>query len=344
MNRRSFLASSIAAAGLNAAGETTGADPKTAPPHSALGGPVLTGSPVVSGPAPEALTVLQPLGGAATGFLEFALDDGPFQRVDSESGGLLPFERHVLKFRLPPIPSGRKVRYRVTARAVSWQPVGRFIHGKIVAGETEVGAERNFRTLDPAADKTRFVVWNDTHENAATLKSLAELTAARQPDFLLWNGDQTNDIHHEAELSGQVLTPGGVELAAAWPLAFVRGNHDLRGPAARKLPGFTGTPDDRFFYAFRCGPLAALVMDTGEDKPDEHPNFAGLAAFARFRERQTQWLTSDGARIVVSRGAVPRALSVTFHCGGFENARTSTIGNSARFAATLGRRCWPKRA
>jgi hypothetical protein len=184
------------------------------------------------------------------------------------------------------------VRYRVTARPVNWVPERQFIHGRIVAGEPIVGSEKSFRTLDHTAAETRFVVWNDTHENAETLAALAKLTAAQRPDFLVWNGDQTNDVHFDADISGQVITPGGVELAAEWPLAYARGNHDLRGPAARRIPDFTGTPDDRFYYAFRSGPLAVLVMDTGEDKPDSHPVFGGLAAFERFRERQTRWLES----------------------------------------------------
>jgi hypothetical protein len=72
----------------------------------------------------------------------------------------------------------------------------------------------------------------------------------------------------------------------------VRGNHDVRGPAARHLPEFTGTPDDRFYYAFRSGPLAALVMDTGEDKPDDSQYFGGMAAFQRMQRQQTEWLKS----------------------------------------------------
>ena len=35
----------------------------------------------------------------------------------------------------------------------------------------------------------------------------------------------------------------------------------------------------QFYYAFRSGPLAALVMDTGEDKPDDSPHFGGMVAF-----------------------------------------------------------------
>ena len=78
-------------------------------------------------------------------------------------------------------------------------------------------------------------------------------------------------------MAGQFLTPAGLAIADRWPLAYVRGNHDVRGPAAHALPDFTGTPDDRYYYGFRSGPLAALVMDTGEDKPDDSPYFGGMA-------------------------------------------------------------------
>jgi predicted phosphodiesterase len=254
-------------------------------------GPALLGNAVVSGPSPESITILQPLQRHATGYLEYSVGDGSFERVDAASAGLQPFEQHVLKFQLPPLPPGQQIRYRITARTVGWVPVRQFVHGRIVTGTAQTSQEQSFRTLDPDAASTQFVVWNDTHENEATLKSLQQRTAEISPDFMLWNGDQTNDVHFEADMAGQVLAPYGLNIADRWPLAYVRGNHDVRGPAARHLAEFTGTPEDRFYYAFRSGPVAALVMDTGEDKADDHPNFGGLAAFQQLRERQAEWLT-----------------------------------------------------
>ena len=133
-------------------------------------------------------------------------------------------------------------------------------------------------------------MWNDTHENRETLKGLHELTSALKPDMLLWNGDQSNDVHFEKDMAGQFLAPAGLSIAGRWPLAYVRGNHDVRGPAARSLPAFTGTPDDRFYYGFRSGPLAALVMDTGEDKPDDSPYLSGMGGFQKMQREQAEWL------------------------------------------------------
>lgn len=279
IQRRTFLTTTLAATSLSGVAATL-ADES---PES--GGPVLFGKPQVSGPAGESICILQGLRGPATGFVEFAVGDEPLRRVDAESAGLLPYDGHSLKFRLPPLKPAATVRYRVTAVPIDFRNAY-----EIVRGEAEQGEEHSFRTLDPEANETNFVVWNDTHENLETIRALHDRTAELKPDFLLWNGDQTNDIYDPGKMTEQFLSPAGLAVATEWPLAYVRGNHDVRGPAARHLANFTGTPDDRYYYAFRSGPVAALVMDTGEDKPDDHPVFGGLAAFEPMRERQTAWL------------------------------------------------------
>lgn len=284
MERRTFLrdalGSTLALSALGPASTASGAEQAIA-----KGEAFLQGAPVVTGPAAESLAILQAVGRPATGYLELRRSDGSWQRIDAESSGLLPYDHHVLKFRLPPLPAGQEFQYRVTAIPVDFENAY-----KILPGEATVSGTRSVRTLDPNAAETKFVIWNDTHENQPTIQSLVAATEKLRPDFLLWNGDQTNDIYDEARMANQYLAPGGLTVAAEWPLAYARGNHDVRGPAARSLSRFTGTPDDRFYYAFRSGPVAALVMDTGEDKTDDHPVFGGLAAFKMMRERQTAWL------------------------------------------------------
>ncbi len=300
MNRRAFLstatlgsAAALPLASQNYSDYTNDPRPDVAEGTYTAGatqGPVFAGNPVVAGPSPDATSVLQPLQRDATGWLEFAVEDDPWRRVDAGEAGLLPFNKHVLKFQLPPLPRGKIVRYRLTARTAGWIKVKQFYHGELKVGEPQASPEYSFRTLDPAASSTTFVVWNDTHENPETLRALNEQTAAVKPDFLLWNGDQSNDAHFEKDMAGQFLMPAGLAIADRWPLAYVRGNHDVRGPAARSLPEFTGTPGNRFYYGFRSGPLAALVMDTGEDKPDDSPYFGGMAAFQQMQRIQSEWL------------------------------------------------------
>jgi hypothetical protein len=299
MDRRTFLVTTIGSAGtLPLAAQNYSDYTKDPRPDVAEGtwtaggsdGPVFKGSPVVSGPASDFVTILQPVQRMATGYVEYSVEDGAWQRADGGEAGLLPLSEHVLKFRLPPLPAGRLVKYRIVARSAGWVKVRQFYHGEFKVGEPQVSEERSFRTLDPAAETTTFAVWNDTPENSETLQALHKLTTPLNPDFLLWNGDQSNDVHFERDMAGQFLTPAGLTIADRWPLAYVRGNHDVRGPAALSLPAFTGTPDDRYYYGFRSGPLAAIVMDTGEDKPDDSPYLSGMGAFQKMQKQQAEWL------------------------------------------------------
>jgi hypothetical protein len=299
MNRRTFLAATAlgsAAIQLRAQNYSDYTrDPRPDVPEGTWtaggpDGPVFKGSPVVSGPAADAICILQPVQRMATGYLEYAIEDGAWQRADGDEDGLAPLSEHVLKFRLPPLPPGKVVRYRCVARSAGWVKLRQFYHGEFKAGEPQISPEGSFRTLNPAAETTTFAVWNDTHENTETLKALDALTTSLKPDFMLWNGDQSNDVHFERDMTGQFLTPAGLAIADRWPLAYVRGNHDVRGPAALSLPDFTGTPGDQYYYGFRSGPMAALVMDTGEDKPDDSPSLSGMGAFQKMQRQQAAWL------------------------------------------------------
>jgi len=284
MQRREFLSSSVAAGWVLSAG--TGAALSAAEsPMERDSNSVFYGAPVVSGPAADSITILQAVNGPASGYVEWAVGEEPFQRASGEVAGLLPYDEHVLKFVLPSLPAGKEIRYRVVARKIHFKTDYNIQQGEPIVSETF-----RFRTLNPAAHETRFVVWNDTHENLDTIRKLQKLSTEFSPDFMLWNGDQTNNVHEPSAMREQYLSPGQLPISSNWPMAYARGNHDLRGPAAREVARFTGTPGDQFYYAFRSGPLAALVMDTGEDKPDERDVFAGLAGFDPFRERQRLWL------------------------------------------------------
>jgi hypothetical protein len=281
MKRRTFLQGSLLAAGplLLTPNGSSADEPAMAS--------ILQGQPVVTGPAGDSITLLQAVTAPATGYAEISVDGADWTRVNAEAAGLLPYDDAVLKFLLPKLPAGKTVKYRLHVTPIDFKSAY-----KIVRLDPVTTPELSFKTLDPAAEETRFIIWNDTHENQETISQLVKRTSEQAPDFLLWNGDQTNDIYDVRKMANQYLCPGGMAVSAAWPLAYARGNHDVRGPAARHLTRFTGTPDDHFYYAFRSGPVAALVLDTGEDKPDDHPVFAGLADFATMRQRQAEWLAS----------------------------------------------------
>lgn len=145
------------------------------------------------------------------------------------------------------------------------------------------------KTLSGEAPETHFSVWNDTHDHAETIQKLHSVRRT-EDDFLFWNGDLTNNVSRREQLPGLFVSPRGVDLAEGLPILLSRGNHDVRGLWANKMIDYVGFLSGRPLYSFRTGPVAVIVLDTGEDKPDSHRSFHGVAAFEPLIQEQAKWL------------------------------------------------------
>ena len=77
------------------------------------------------------------------------------------------------------------------------------------------------------------------------------------------------------------------------PCIFSRGNHDTRGFFAENIAEYTPTEHGNSYFTFRLGKIWGIVMDTGEDKPDDHPEYGGPDACVcchAFRMEETRYL------------------------------------------------------
>jgi hypothetical protein len=282
MNRREFL-TSLSASGLAAAV----AGPALAATAAA---PVERDTPAVYAPTSDGATILWPVSRASAGWVEYgeAGSSAPGKIARDDGLGFVPHEDRVLRVRLSGLQPGQRYWFKTHTRPV--------VTKKYVAAEIPVTSSKAYglRTLNPAAATTSFCVWNDTHDKPATLARLAELTRAEPADFLVWNGDLGNYLADETTFAGLFIEPkGGVDLAEGPPIFLSRGNHDVRGPAANQVAHYVAFPEGRPYYSFRSGPVAGIVLDTGEDKPDAHPLFLGLVDFEPLIQEQARWLARE---------------------------------------------------
>ena len=74
------------------------------------------------------------------------------------------------------------------------------------------------------------------------------------------------------------------------PVVFARGNHEGRGADSYLVPGLFDTPTGEPYYIFRRGPVAFVVLDGGEDKPDSSVEYSGLADYDAYRQAELEWL------------------------------------------------------
>ena len=81
--------------------------------------------------------------------------------------------------------------------------------------------------------------------------------------------------------------------ARSIPCFFLRGNHETRGAAARALRDYLLLPDNRYYGALTLGAARVLLLDCGEDKPDDSKEYSGLVDFTAYIREQARWLETE---------------------------------------------------
>ena len=238
--------------------------------------PPLVRTPMVlMAPRADGIEAVWAVSRLSRGHIEWKTEENATGVMGADAFGFVPQGENILRVRLSGLKPGTTYRLRTHTSAATDE-------------ETVVSAWKTFRTLNPAAAGTRFVMWNDTHVHDDSIRALHQVTPGA--DFLLWNGDTCNDWTKDELLVPTLLHPGECDITATRPLFLTWGNHDVRGAHAFKMPGLVAMPEGRPFYAFRSGPVAVICLHTGEDKPDDHPTFQGRVAFDALRAEQARWL------------------------------------------------------
>lgn len=309
LNRRELLraipAASLAWAIAPAA--TQGADAKSAKATTKQAAqPLLASPPVIQHATASGFAVSFAVSERCTGWIEWGTSA---DRLDCKAfcsrAGLIESSDRAL---VVPVAlgdaggAGRRIFYRVAA-----QPLVFGDGSNLERGQPEFGSVRSVTLPDPSGPKARLAVVTDTHENRSTVSALAARVEALSPDMLVWTGDACSNVFStSADVPRVLLSPGGKQenpseggWAATRPLLFVPGNHDRRGAAAKEVLDCLAAgrePGLPYNVAIRQGPLAIIALDTGEDKPDQHPALGGTADYAAYRIRQAGWLREAVAR------------------------------------------------
>ena len=307
VNRRSFLSgSALVAAAVVAPAQAAEAPKKVRKPFEGIGdAPFVVGEPCLQAPAETTMGVTWCVSGLAKGVVEVA--DNPemanARTVKSGGYGLVPIDVAALEVRLEGLKPATRYWYRtVTTPFTDYKNI---YDAKL--GAPVVGKVHSFTTLGAGA-KTHFAVMNDTHAQWKAFDLVTKKMKELKPGVILWNGDATNTTQ-EKETAVQIFLDPPVEAkdyAADIPTCFVSGNHDFRGswiskkeevmqprhPAERSGAEW----DLKWNFAVRMGDVALIGMDTGEDKPDGHPKWFGLANFEPYRKAQAAWLEKALAR------------------------------------------------
>ncbi|OJZ03423.1 metallophosphoesterase [Sphingobacterium sp. 40-24] len=204
------------------------------------------------------------------------------KKIYQSEDGMINANTDFFHFTIEDAP--RSFRYRIKAKEVQ-----KFDPYKIVYGQEIETPIFEAKLAKSDQEQIRCLVYNDVHEEKSSYHDLIPNQDIAPYDFFVMNGDSFHYVTNQQDITEKLLKP--IEFfATSKPFIMNRGNHETRGSFARNFKRYFGYPDNKYYQAFKRGPIFWIMLDSGEDKPDNHEVYAGTVDYDNYRKEQAQWL------------------------------------------------------
>lgn len=298
IDRRSFLAASVSLTITSGCRVADVARKKPLESGGTTDG-LIASSPMLQNAAESSIGVAFAVTADASGWVEYSeyADFHDVKRSYSGSHGLMTVDDKVALVRITGLKPSTKYYYRIGADRIAFD--GGYAMKNL--GRERDAKIHSFTTLGASASGS-FCVINDTHNSSQALDACFSKIEELKPSVVIWNGDASNVTETIDEAIGIFINahPDYLDYAADIPYMFLNGNHDFRGRFNRHLGDlmmFREPAERKGEYAElgrnfvqRLGDIALIGLDTGEDKLDTNPKFAGIFKMKEYREKQARWL------------------------------------------------------
>lgn len=240
----------------------------------------ITSDPIIQYVDNDTISITWTTNKRSTGWVECGPNEKDLSTVTTSKHGIIDGYTTYHKV-LIDIPEKEKLVFRVGS-----QKVKGYYQCNVEYGEYVYSNFIEYKDMRQNTD-TSFYILSDIHERTDVYeKYLSE----NDYDFVVLNGDVICSADTERIIVDKFLAPLSHAIDNSKPYYFVRGNHETRGAFTRELPNYISLPDNKYYYTFTHGSIFAIVLDTAEDKLDNHEEYSGLADFESYKREQTEWL------------------------------------------------------
>lgn len=284
-DRRRFIKSTVGVTVLSSLSPILGMGKSSllSPPDPNMGHVFLT-RPYLQDPSPSGMTIMWIVNMPSYSYVEYGTDSQLGYIAREVEDGLVVAYNRINQIKLGGLKSGTTYYYRVVSKQiVNFDPYN------LVYGETIKGDIYSFKTPSIEDENVSFLVMNDIHDRPHSIPRLMALNGDRPFDFVFYNGDIFDHQEDEQQVIEHMVRPSCDVFASRIPFFFVRGNHETRGKFARKLQYYFANPDGGQYYDYSWGNVHFTVLDTGEDKQDDHQEYGDIVNFDPYRVEQLEW-------------------------------------------------------
>ncbi|UCS92124.1 metallophosphoesterase family protein [Echinicola marina] len=215
---------------------------------------------------------------------EESCDKKAFTKID----GFIQANNRLNKVQLKGLKPNTNYQYRVVSK-----PLIKFEPYDQQFGEEIQGEVYHFSTPAATGEAVSCIILNDIHDRPYSFGELLGLNKDFHYDFVALNGDMFDYQSDEQQLIDHLIRPCTSLFASEKPFIMIRGNHETRGRYARQFKDYFDYEGNEYYFSFRQGPVHFIVLDSGEDKEDDHEAYHGMVDFDAFREQQAAWLENE---------------------------------------------------
>lgn len=241
--------------------------------------------PYLQNPGKDEMTVMWLTNVPTRSWVEYGTDPNNMTVARTMLEGVMVANNKIHRIHLKNLKPGTKYYYRVGSQEITryssyYKEFGDTVRSEIKSFTTWSDQQRDFRVL----------VYNDIHSNMRMFEKLHDYVDDKPYDLVIFNGDCFDDVEVESNIMNRLLTYMPSIKSDEVPSIFIRGNHETRGEYSLFLWDYLGRMGGRSYSAFSLGDTRFVLLDCGEDKPDDHIEYSNMNDFTQHRIDQAEFL------------------------------------------------------
>ena len=249
---------------------------------------IVTHGPYLQNMSSSGVTIIWTTNKPAIPGVSLTTKDGKKRFVRNSNDGIVDGGGQLHKVRIDGLEPGNTYKYSINSvQVLKYQAY------KIYYGDTLTRKAESFTTPSVKSENVSFTVINDVHENSGKTASYIKKGNLIEQNFYFFNGDMVDYLQTTNQLFPGFIDTAVTYFASRKPFFYIRGNHETRGFVARDLKNYFDYKDGKFYYSFDYGPVHFVVLDCGEDKPDNNRYYYGLADYDSYRLEELEWLKKE---------------------------------------------------
>ncbi len=213
-----------------------------------------------------------------TAYVEYTYNGEDFRVFDATSGKIHTDKR--IHSMLVPYAHLKNNTYRVgTVRVIEAYSYGSRMGKEIVS--------QDYTLTVNDTENQEYLVLSDWH--TYTDRVFAATQHLGSFDAVILMGDASPGVDFEEQVITNIVQFTGELTHGSKPVIYARGNHETRGNYASELAAALGM--DEFYYTVNMGDYSFVVLDSGEDKDDSHPEYGNTTDYNTYRADMVRWLS-----------------------------------------------------